>query len=162
MTIFDRMDTDPTVVVMVGVPASGKSTMAAEMLDNDELVYISTDQYVEDRAKEMGTTYDAIWENTIKEATAVMNDRFRQAIKAGKSILWDQTNLGAKKRRSILSQVPKGYIKLAMFFPVTREDQEARLAQRQGKSIPANVIASMWDTMTVPCVSEGFDMVIAV
>jgi len=87
------MHPGPYIVVLCGLPGSGKSTLRAGFKDAG--VHLSTDDLVEEVAKWEGTTYDQVWEREIKRVTQVVNENFRVALKHRDSIIWDQTNLSA-------------------------------------------------------------------
>lgn len=148
----------PYIIVLCGLPGSGKSTFR-EMFRSDG-VHLSTDDLVEEVAKWEGTTYDQVWEREIKRVTQVVQENFRNALKHGDSIVWDQTNLTVKKRKAILSQVPEKYYKVAIFIQVHEDIRQQRLVNRPGKVIPPHVDKSMLDSLTVPTKDEGFDEVL--
>ncbi len=148
----------PYIVVLCGLPGSGKSTFRENFRSDG--VHLSTDDLVEEVARWEGTTYDQVWEREIKRVTEVVNNNFRIALKHRDSIVWDQTNLTAKKRKKILSQVPKEYYKVAIFVQVHEDIRQERLKNRPGKVIPAHVDQSMRDSLVVPTTDEGFDEVL--
>lgn len=160
----------PICYVMVGLPASGKSTQVAlqrdiyKYIDMDVFVY-STDQFIEDAAACFGSTYDKMFEANIKAATDSMNILLDDAIKEQKDIIWDQTNLGVKKRAKIINRMKQaGYqVRCECVMPPNNdydeEKWEYRLNNRPGKTIPENVVASMIESFVVPTTDEGFDMI---
>lgn len=148
----------PFIVVLAGLPASGKSTFRSQFKNDG--IHLSTDDIVDDIAKWEGTTYDQVWEREIKAATASVNTAFRAALKDGASIVWDQTNLTAKKRKGILSQVPAGYYKVCIFIQCHEDLRQKRLASRPGKVIPKHIDDSMRANVVVPTKEEGFDEVL--
>ena len=148
----------PYIMVLCGLPGSGKSTFR-ENLRSDG-VHLSTDDLVEEVARWEGTTYDQVWQREIGRVTKIVQENFRIALKHHDSIVWDQTNLTVKKRRKILSQVPKEYYKIAIFIQVHEDIRQERLKNRPGKAIPPNVDASMRASLVVPTKEEGFDEVL--
>ncbi len=148
----------PYIVVLSGLPGSGKSTFRAQFKNDG--VHLSTDDLVEDVAKWEGTTYDQVWEREIKQATSAVNAAFRAALKDGASIVWDQTNLTAKKRKGILSQVPSNYYKICIFIQCHEDLRQKRLVNRPGKVIPKHIDDSMLANVAVPTKDEGFDEVL--
>lgn len=148
----------PCIMVLCGLPGSGKSTFR-ENLRSDG-IHLSTDDLVEEAARGGGTTYDQVWEREIKHVTQVVQENFRIALKHRYSIVWDQTNLTVKKRRKILSQVPKEYYKVAIFIQVHEDTRQERLKNRPGKVISPHVDASMRKSLVVPTKGEGFDEIV--
>ncbi len=154
----------PTIYVLVGPPGSGKSTWIRSNCDSS-FVVISTDDELELIAKSMNSTYNEIHSTKYKQAEATAKSKFAKAIKDNKNIVWDQTNMGSKKRRGILSSVPGRYRKVAVVFNVEREELDKRLEKRRqetGKHIPKSVVDDMINRYEYPSTQEGFNEIIEV
>ena len=149
----------PTMWMLIGVPASGKSTWVSNQgFDPEHTVIISTDKFIDAEAARQGKTYSEVFSSTIKRATAIMNADLDMAIKDGMDIVWDQTNTTVKSRAAKLTRLPASYRKVAVYFP-TPDDAELkrRLASRPGKTIPANIVLGMKSQLEPPTASEGSD-----
>lgn len=154
-------------IMMVGLPGTGKSTLREKLVKKmDEFVFIySTDDYIEDIADIRGSTYSDVFQDTIREATDIMNQRLSNEIKNGADIILDQTNLGLKKRKHMIRQFPVHYkIECHCILPPRDVDEESelwsRLESREGKEIPENIIRNMWKTYSIPSKEEGFDEIV--
>lgn len=147
----------PYFVMLIGLPGVGKSTFR-DNIDDDAIV-LSTDDWIQEKADWEGTTYDAIWERDIKQATSAMHVAYRQAIKDRANIIVDRTNLRVKGRAKLLAPLPKDYFKLALVFQTPDALVHDKRLQRPGKTIPPLVMAEMRDTFELPTPDEGFDMV---
>jgi predicted kinase len=150
-------------IVLVGLPGSGKSTAARSMIHDSVFIY-STDAYIENLAAKSGKTYDELFKDSYKAAAKHADAQLTQAIKDGKNIVWDQTNLSRKKRLFIVSAIPDGYVKecLCIQPPVTTKEYDelyARLDARQDKTISRKLISNMLQTYEEPSVDEGFKRV---
>lgn len=156
----------PTCIVMVGYPASGKSTRVKTLsnMDPDAFVY-STDNLIEEWGATQGWSYDMAFDKYIDNATKQMNEWIDVAIRNKQNIIWDQTNLGAGKRRKVINRMKQaGYSVICECIepPVTDADVaewNKRLASRPGKTIPADIIERMLDSYVKPTLDEGFDEV---
>ena len=148
----------PTLYMLIGVPGSGKTTWIKN--NKHDAVVASTDLYIERYAMKTGKTYNDMFKELIGAATDQMNKDVAHAVQEKKDIIWDQTNLTAKSRKSKLSKIPKDYRKVAVFFPVP-SDLRDRLASRPGKTIPDPVILSMINQLQPPTKEEGFDEIVA-
>lgn len=146
-------------VMLVGVPASGKTTYRKDYCR--DYAVISSDDYIEERAKEDNTTYNEAFTKYVGAATKSCQAKFILATSAGFNIIWDQTNLSSDKRRRVLEQLPSDYIKTCVVFPCPEYDEhQKRLASREGKVIPPHIINTMRKNFELPDVSEGFDYII--
>lgn len=151
----------PTLYMLIGVPASGKSTWAKSNRGN--AIVASSDEYIEQQAKKLGSTYSDVFDDYIKLANNYAISRAKQAFSDKQDLIWDQTNLTKNGRRNKLKIVPNNYKKVAIFFPTPHEDVlRKRLASRSGKNIPDYVMSSMIKTLEKPTKDEGFDEVIIV
>lgn len=164
---LNEVTDQPEIIIMVGLPGSGKSTWRDNFVANSDKDYVivSSDDEIERMAQADGTDYTSGFKKYIGAATGIVKQKFRDAVNNNRSIIWDQTNLTAKKRRGILSQVPKNYRKVAVVFEITDDELERRLSKREketGKHIPSEVIKNMASSYDPPTKQEGFDKVIFV
>ena len=152
----------PTLYMLIGVPASGKSTWVANQnFDWNNTAVISSDAIIDRRAADQGKTYSDIFRSEIKSATSEMNQNLRDAIANNMDIIWDQTNVTAKSRQAKLSQIPDNYTKVAVYFQTPDiTELQRRLANRPGKKIPQNIVMGMISQLEPPMSSEGFDKII--
>ena len=146
-----------SVYVLIGLPACGKSTWREKHLAANPTVdfaIISSDDMVEEIAREKGITYDEAhkivdW----KSVNTRMKYRFRDALKAGKDVIVDRTNMSRKSRKMFLKDLPEGYETVAVNFQICDHELRRRLdarAEATGKSIPADVLKSMSDRYVAP------------
>ena len=148
----------PTMYMLIGVPASGKSTWV-ETYKGDALV-ISTDNLIEEYASDNGKTYNEVFKGQIKIATKIAMEHAEAAFAADQDVIWDQTNLTKKSRKSKLAMVPEHYRKTAVFFATPLEEEwQRRLNSRPGKSIPAHILDSMVEMMEMPELDEGWHII---
>lgn len=152
----------PKCTLLVGVPASGKSTWY-DKNKTAESVVISTDNIIEFMGSLFGFTYDQIFNDSIKLAEKIMWKRLEWNAERGNPVVIDRTNLSVKSRKNFIDYLkPYGYEFEAVVFPFPGTDEfpEAewfrRLDSRQGKTIPNAVLASMVNSAQMPTEEEGF------
>ena len=158
--------TKPICAVMVGLPAMGKSTLIKGMFTPDTWIY-STDMYIEQVAEDNGITYNEAFESNIKAATEFNESKLDTMITFRKNIIWDQTNLGAGKRRKIINRMSQAGYQVCCDCIVPPEPGhfddlkvwKRRLENRPGKTIPQHVLSNMWESYVEPSIEEGFDMI---
>lgn len=150
--------------MLIGIPGSGKSTWIKNQNFNmNDTVIVSTDNIIEERAAAKGMTYSDVFQNEIKSATMEMNQNLKNAISAGKNIVWDQTNLTKKSRKPKLAQFPEEYEKIAVVLQTpNKQELKNRLENRPGKIIPANVLLGMISQLEMPTDNEGFHSIVFV
>lgn len=157
---------EPICYVMVGLPATGKSTRIKGMYTPDTWIY-STDMYIESMAEDNGITYNEAFESNIKAATEFNEEKLKTMMDLQKDIIWDQTNLGVKKRKKIINRMKQaGYqVRCECIMPPEpshisdMKDWKYRLENRPGKNIPNHIMANMIESYVIPTIDEGFDMI---
>ena len=152
----------PELVMLCGIPCSGKSTYVNKLRDYEywkDAVVLSTDNYIEEQAKRLGMTYNEVFQDCIDEATRQLEMSFVRAKEDGKRIIWDQTNLSIKTRKKKLTKVPSIYKRTAVWFQVDLEEALKRNETREGKFIPESILKRMYHQFEVPTLEEGFDFV---
>lgn len=150
------------VVMLCGIPTSGKSTYVNKLKKIDywkNAVVLSTDNYIEKIAEENNTTYNEIFEDVISQATKRLEFDLECAIRDGKDIIWDQTNLTANVRKKKLRKIPSNYYRGAVVFEVSLEDALERNNHRDNKFIPKSVLERMYQQFEIPTKMEGFEYV---
>jgi hypothetical protein len=140
----------------VGIPASGKSTWVANQDWIGECVVVSTDEFVEDYARECGQTYSEVFEDYMPTAVKLMADKVVRARDAGQDIIWDQTSTTVASRARKFNMLPD-YEHVAVVFRCPEANElVSRLASRPGKLIPVDVVENMIQNFEIPDESEGF------
>lgn len=152
----------PKCTILVGVPASGKSTWFSKN-KTASMAPISTDNIIEFMGSLFGFTYDQIFKDSINLAEKIMWKRLEWNAERNNDVVIDRTNLTAKSRKKFIDYLkPYGYEFEAVVFPLpgtvefSEEEWFRRLDSRQGKTIPNAVLASMVNSAQMPSEEEGF------
>ena len=142
--------------MLVGIPASGKTTWANNQSFTKDCVIISTDQYVEEYAAQTGKTYTEAFQEYMPIAVDRMTDAVIEAREAGRNIIWDQTSTSIGTRAKKFRMLPN-YYAIAVVFPIPeRQELERRLTSRPGKIVPIDVVDRMIGNWEEPTLEEGF------
>jgi predicted kinase len=155
--------TKPIIIMMVGLPGSGKSTLIKKILSEIDNIHVeSTDDLIEEEANQLGLTYSEAFKivnfkEIEKKAVALSS----LALQEGKSIIIDQTNMSLKSRKKKIDRF-RGFSILAIDIKVSSEVLTKRLKDRSaltGKHIPQFVIETMTNNYAEPSIAEGFSVV---
>jgi len=145
-----------TCYQLIGVPGAGKSTWIKDQIWALGLTVVSTDAFVEDYARECGSTYSEVFEEYMPRAVELMANQVVFAREHGHTILWDQTSTTVKSRARKFNMLP-GYEHIAVVFRTPNLDElKERLANRAGKDVPWPVVQGMIDGWEEPTLEEGF------
>lgn len=154
----DSKETQKTLTVLVGLPASGKSTY---LIGRSNIV--SRDEFIIQKGLELGLSYSEVFKTlSIKEQDEITSktfNRFNELVREGVDIVIDMTNM-SKKTRNRWS-VPKGYNRCCIIFATSLDEIKRRNIERnlkENKFIPESVFTSMMTSFTVPTLIE-FDSI---
>lgn len=150
------VSTVPVLYVLVGVPASGKSTWVGQQLWTETCAVISTDHYVDRFAARMRQPYHQVFDAVMPRAIRLMMRAVRRAQAQGQDIIWDQTNLTRTSRARKFRILPEYRAVAVVFARPEAEAHAHRLASRPGRCIPDTVLAAMIQSYEPPDEAEGF------
>lgn len=169
------------LIIPVGVPGSGKSTLAAtipgavvlssddireELFGDANLQY--TEEFAAKKIKQKKIDTSELSEEKLlglkiqlcnASVFGTLNYRVKKALKEGKDVVYDATNISVKTRKSILKSFNGLYDSAeAYFFDIPIEVAIERNSKRERK-VPVEVIERMFKDLAAPTKSEGFSEV---
>lgn len=155
----------PQCYMMVGVPASGKSTAIQALLkDMPHLQVVSTDDYIDQVAAKNGKTYSEVYQDSIDDASKWLKAQVQKLIKEKTDFIWDQTNVVKTARiKKMTNLAANGFDTIAIVFEVPLEELHVRLdkrAKETGKFISRKIVENMLNEYTRPGYDEGFKSII--
>lgn len=162
MSKIADMSSQPVVIMLVGLPCSGKSTWTRAHLP--KMVRISTDDHVLERSQATGIDYQEGLQKFYQEAEIKARLAMSDAIAANQDVVIDQANLTRSSRANKLAVFPAHYARIACFFEVPVEIAIERNAIRKNKGghwVPEAVIREMAERLEAPF-EPVFDEVIEI
>lgn len=137
------------VLIMCGLPGSGKSSLAATfgcpIISRDAIRFAMLkegEDYFSHENEVLEKFYDSIWDSVQNNYTTII----------------DATHLTPKARNSVLVHVPKDTYRIAVCFDVPVKVAIERNANRTGRArVPENVIYNMATSYVKPTFKENFD-----
>lgn len=137
--------------MMVGLPASGKSTKAQEFAEEYDATIFSSDAL---REEMLGNVNN---QDNNQEVFAELHKRIKDCLRSGKSAVYDATNINYKRRMAFIEElknIPCEKICILMATPY--EECLKRNSERERK-VPEHVIKRMYMNFNIPYWYEGWD-----
>lgn len=147
------------LMIMIGLPRSGKSTLAKEMqskakqLHGDNYTILSADTI---RMELNGVKTP---QKNEREVWNLFYKRYEQYLAEGRDIIIDNTNVGGFYREGLLSHVNKTPHTYTIIAVVMDTPLEVIYERASKENFPTRVINNMLRNYTSPRVSEGFDVI---
>lgn len=141
------------LIVMVGLPASGKSTYSKELATKENAIILSSDQL---REELYGDVNDTEHNN---EVFAELHRRIKENLAKEKNVIWDSTNLNYKKRKIFLEGVRKTNCTKECYFMATPYEVCLEQNSQRNRQVPEHVLKRMYKSIYVPQYYEGFDKI---
>ena len=140
-----------TLNIMIGIPGSGKSNYAKKCLINDNTEYLSSDDIrIELYGFEDQTHNDVVFET--------MKKRTLNALRDGKDVIYDATNLSKKRRSGIISEARKLSAQINAYLCCTPINIILeRNITRVERQLPWDKLVQMIQSIEPPMYYEGFD-----
>jgi len=141
-------------MMLVGLPASGKSSMADFLSTIDYNIHSS-----DEIRKELFGSYDMVEKEHHVKVFEELHKRIKRDLKEGKNVVYDATNINRKRRMGFLQELKNIKChKTALFFATSYEECLGRNNFRE-KSVPEEVIKRMYMNFDLPFYFEGWDKI---
>lgn len=107
----------PKLIVMCGLSASGKSTIAKELAIKHNVCIVSSDSIREEICRDVAD------QSKNEEVFKIFHKRIREYLNKGQNVIADATNITMKSRRAIIENVRKLDVeKICYIIPKKFED----------------------------------------
>lgn len=134
--------------ILIGIPGSGKTTLAKSKLF-ENCVYLSSDEI----RKEL---YGFESQEHNDEVFNLLHKRLFSYLEKGNSVVYDATNLSRKKRKNVIEQAKK-YAKVNAYLMCTPIAKILERGMGRKRKIPWDKLEEMIKTIQCPMYYEGFD-----
>lgn len=155
---------EPWVMILIGVPMSGKDFFINNTPNLGNPIVISRDQIVLDvhGSDDYNLAFKSVNQKVVD---ANLKKSLTDAGKSTENVIVNMTHMTRKRRIQNLSYFPN-HNKIAVIFPILTEDEykfrNLKRGSDENKTIPMHVLKNMLSSyQTVDKNSEGFDKVIS-
>ena len=138
-----------SVIIVMGPPASGKSTFVKENFKDKEVIDLF------DFQEHILPTYESVWQSYVDCA-----EYLKEKIKEGKDIVLEHTLLKRKRREWYISQIREvtdDDIIICCILPTINEYYQR--CKKRNQPITKSTAKSMLDELEVPTKDEGYKSV---
>lgn len=137
-------------IMLVGIPASGKSTYANRLKENGYHIHSSDDVRVE-------LSSDVNSQNINEKVFATLHKRIKNDLENGISCVYDATNMRMKRRISFLNEIKKYHCKKKCMLFVTPVGICKERNRKRERKVPCHVFDKMLKQFQCPYYYEGWD-----
>lgn len=148
------------VEILVGLPASGKSTYAKEKAKDSKYVHLTSD----------GIREEFDYNISNNKVFSLMESRMFACLKRGVNVIYDATNLNSKRRKALIDKIRHFEKKHSETLSIEVRGRIFahpltilfnRNKKRTGRAcVPEEVILRMFKQFQIPMEWEGFDNII--
>ena len=143
------------LVVMIGLPGSGKSTIAAKLEKEEGYLWLSSDNIREELYGNAAEQKDST------KVFNIMKNRAIAALKNEENVVYDATNLIAKRRKSLLKNDLRNINCKKIAYIVLTDFKECRARnQKRDRVVPDKILEDMFKKIQFPWWGEGWDEII--
>ena len=141
------------LIVMCGLPASGKSTYTNWLTESGVFCAVCPDSI-------RGELYgDENIQGDGKQVFAIAHHRIKDLGKGKNNVVFDATNIDRKTRKDLVKKMrPYFDVIICKWFSTPLLTCKLRNAKRE-RQVPEEVLDSMYERFRAPMLDEGFDIV---
>ena len=141
----------PTITMLVGLAASGKSTYAQKIANDTDAIILSSDAI---RWELFGDETD---QNHNQQVFQELYKRAKEHLRSGKNVIYDSTNISSKRRRGFLEELKKIDCFKECIIIATPYEQCLENNRNRERKVPEWVIERMYRKWQTPHWFEGWD-----
>ena len=143
----------PKFIMLIGLPASGKSTLAEDLSKRYNANIHASDEI----RKELNTENYSKEKN--QEVFSILHSRIKEDLRNYKSVIYDATNVNYKKRMAFLRELKSIPCKKVCYFKATPYETCLKRNSEREEKVPKYVIYNMYKNFDIPAYFEGWDTI---
>lgn len=144
------------LIMMIGIPGSGKSTIGKQIAQLFKYEYISSD---EKREEWYGNTED---QTHNFELFCRLERLVTKMLEDGKDVVFDATNITRKSRKRFVELGKKENVSMSAVVVHTSEETAKRRNTQRERTVPDYVIERQFKTFQKPTKEEGFGVIFTI
>lgn len=143
------------LIVMCGIPASGKSTLAEKLAEKENAIIVSADAMREELHGDISN------QDNHADIFEKVHERIKGLLSEGKNVVMDSTNINRKRRIHLINNEFKAdeYVVYYMNTPI---ENCLRNDWNRDRKVGVEAINKMYKNLHIPTKLEGWDEVIFV
>lgn len=141
----------PTMTMMVGLVASGKSTYAEKLAKETDAIVLSSDDI---RWELFGDETDQKHNQKVFQE---LHKRAKEYLHNGRNVILDSTNISSKRRRAFLNELKKIDCVKNCIIMATPYEQCLKNNRNRARQVHEWVIERMYRKWQTPAMFEGWD-----
>lgn len=141
----------PIMFLMVGLPASGKSTYAKELAQQYDAEIFSSDALREELYGDVNN------QEHNGELFVELHKRIKNCLRSGKSAIYDATNISSKRRKSFVQELNKIDCEKYCVIMATPYKKCLENNKNRDRQVPEDVIERMYKHWETPYWFENWD-----
>jgi hypothetical protein len=130
------------VIVMMGIPGSGKTTWIGNNLDYEEFPDVVSLDDIRERLNG-----DAASQKNMPEVVEIAHARLKWLLLHGKNAVWDATNIVAEHREQILKTCNDFGAETHLVVMITPPEVARRRNASRTRVVPDRAMNRMWEAM---------------
>lgn len=139
------------LIMMIGLPGSGKSSIAEELKEKLGAILHSSDAL----RKELYGNEDT--QDSNAELFNVLHSRIKEDLRNGETVIYDATNISYKRRKAFLQELKNINVRKIAYFVATPYEVCLERNALRDRVVPEEVIERMYKNFDVPHMYEGWD-----
>lgn len=150
------MNTDyeiPIFTMLVGLPASGKSTYAEKLSKETDAIICSSDKIREEICGDINS------QDKNDEVFMTLHKRIKDHLRNGDSVIYDACNISSKRRTAFLRELKNIPCHKHCIIIATPYEKCLEANKNRERQVPEDVIKRMYVNWNVPYWFEGWDRI---